>query len=261
MSVILSRQGGELPIESGIFTYGEQRVNYEVLRLCSNEAGPSKVNIKVHPDCRVIVTAPADANDTQIHEAVYKRARWIWQHLEEFQNQMGHVQPRQYVSGETYFYLGRRYQLKVLVEPDCVLGVKLIRGKLEVHLPKDASNQSAMVKALLDKWYRTRARKIFQERLQVLGSQASWVTDTPPFRVQPMKKQWGSCSQKGRLMLNPHLVKAPRECVDYVLLHELCHIAEHNHSKRYWRLLTQLMPEWKVIKAELDGMAEMYLNE
>ena len=76
-----------------------------------------------------------------------------------------------------------------------------------------------------------------------------------------MTKQWGSCSTKGNLMLNPHLVKAPKEYIDYVILHELCHIAEHNHSERFWRLLTQVMPNWKEVKAKLDGMAEMYLNE
>ena len=61
--------------------------------------------------------------------------------------------------------------------------------------------------------------------------------------------------------LNPHLVKAPKECIDYVILHELCHISEHNHSDKFWRLLTQVMPNWKEVKAKLDDMAELYLNE
>ncbi|TMS92763.1 hypothetical protein CWB58_12635 [Pseudoalteromonas sp. S201] len=62
-------------------------------------------------------------------------------------------------------------------------------------------------------------------------------------------------------MLNPHLVKAPKECIDYVILYELCHIAEHNYSERFWRLLTQVMPNLKDVKAKLNSMAEMYLNE
>jgi len=76
-----------------------------------------------------------------------------------------------------------------------------------------------------------------------------------------MKKQWGSCSTSGNLILNPHLIKAPKTYVDYVILHELCHIKEHNHSEQFWRLLTQVMPNWKEVKAELDGMAEYYLSE
>src|SRR5690554_7939176 len=76
-----------------------------------------------------------------------------------------------------------------------------------------------------------------------------------------MKKQWGSCSNKGNLMLNPHLVKAPKECIDYVILHELCHIAEHNHSERFWRLLTQVMPNWKEVKAKLDEIGRASCRE
>ena len=75
-----------------------------------------------------------------------------------------------------------------------------------------------------------------------------------------MKTQWGSCSPSGALTLNPHLIKSPRECIDYVIFHELCHLAEHNHSDRFWRLLTQVMPNWEKVKTQLDGMAELYLS-
>jgi len=79
--------------------------------------------------------------------------------------------------------------------------------------------------------------------------------------VSPGTIKWGSCSPKGNLMLNLHLVKAPKECIDYVILHELCHIAEHNHGDKFWRLLGQVMPHWKEVKVKLDGMADLYLNE
>ena len=75
------------------------------------------------------------------------------------------------------------------------------------------------------------------------------------------QKQWGSDSTRGTLMLNPHLIKAPKECIDYVILHELCHIAEYNHSDRFWRLLASVMANWKEVKTKLDGMAELYLND
>jgi hypothetical protein len=75
-----------------------------------------------------------------------------------------------------------------------------------------------------------------------------------------MQKQWGSCSPQGHILLNPHLVKAPRECIDYVIIHELCHLKEHNHSPEFYRLLCLQMPDWKQVKAKLDGMAELLLN-
>ena len=76
-----------------------------------------------------------------------------------------------------------------------------------------------------------------------------------------MRKQWGSCSPQGVILVNPHLVKAPRDCIDYVITHELCHLREHNHSPRYYRLLREIMPEWEMHTAILDGMAELLLNE
>jgi len=96
--------------------------------------------------------------------------------------------------------------------------------------------------------------------LTELTSAAPWLSEVPPFRLLVMRTQWGSCSPAGELLLNPHLVKAPRPCVDYVLAHELCHLKEHNHSPAFYRALSALMPDWLARKEELDGMAEALLN-
>ena len=260
--------------ECGVFTYGEKIIHYDVIRKapeprCDNNVingkkpykATRKVIIKVHPNQRVVATAPHDATSEVLQEAILKRARWIWKSIKEFASQHDYVLPREYVSGETQFYLGRRYVLKVLSQPDEVSTVKLLRGKLEVTLDNEHANRSKQVKALIEQWYLHHAKNVFHERLQSLLPKATWVEGVPSFRIMPMKKQWGSCSIKGNLMLNPHLVKAPKECIDYVILHELCHIAEHNHSDKFWRLLTQVMPNLKEVKAKLDDMAEMYLNE
>lgn len=98
-------------------------------------------------------------------------------------------------------------------------------------------------------------------RLEAMLSQTLWVVDKPPLRILTMQTQWGSCSPKGRLTLNPHLVKAPGACIDYVILHELCHIAEHNHSEQFYKLLKQVMPNWESVKERLDRMANLLLND
>jgi predicted metal-dependent hydrolase len=243
--------------ESGCFVYGEQTIHYEVLR----KEKPRKVTIKVHPDKRVVAIAPLDASTESIQKAITKKSRWVWKHLNTLNVQKEHVLPRQYVSGETQFYLGRRYVLKVSYDNDCEPDVKLLRGKLTVTLKQAQEHQSQKVKTLINTWYIEHAKNIFNERLNSVAPKATWLTNIPPFRMRAMKKQWGSCSKKGILILNPHLVKAPKECIDYVILHELCHIAEHNHSEKFWSLLTRVMPGWKEIKYNLDEMAELYLNE
>lgn len=254
-------------IEYGRFSYGNETIHYEIIRKPENsKAKNRKVMIKVHPDQRVVATVPHDASDRLIHDAMIKQARWIWQSLQDFAKQKDHVSPKRYVSGETQFYLGRRYVLNVLNEPETASSVKLSHGKLNVILHQndaqlDTEARAALVKSLIDKWYKNKAKLISRERLKALIHKASWVENSPSFKLVTMKKQWGSCSTKGNLILNTHLVKAPKECIDYVILHELCHIAEHNHSEQFWRLLTQVMPNWREVKARLDGMAELYLNE
>ncbi len=247
--------------ETYAFIYGNDRVPYRVKRKATDHGKPRKVSIQVTPDSRVIVEAPEDAKENDIHDAVMKRAKWIYNNLQAITAQQRHIQPRRYVSGEMQFYLGRRYVLKVVTHADNPPHVKMERGKLLVSLPQRNDDVTDQVRKLLKQWYRARAQHIFAMRLEKLLPEARWIDETPNFRILSMDKQWGSCSKQGTLMLNPHLVKAPRECIDYVILHELCHIREHNHSERFYRLLTQQMPGWRQTKQRLDDMAELLLNE
>ena len=260
-SISNKRDSKENSIEEYSFIYGDEAVTYEVIRKTVAEGKKKKITIRVHPDCHIAVTAPEDAEKSAIHEAVMHQARWIWDALKEFRSHLEYVQTKHYVSGEMQFYLGRRYVLKVVEDRDAISNVKMDRGKLLVTLNRFNDDKPKLVKALVSGWYGVKAERVFHQRLAELLPQATWVKGIPSFRIMPMRKQWGSCSAKGTLMLNPHLIKAPKECIDYVILHELCHIAEYNHSENFWRLLTSVMPNWQEVKNKLDGMAELYLNE
>lgn len=244
---------------SNSLCYGGHIIHYQVQPVQRQSA---KVVIKVHPEGDVVVLAPVSATPEAIHTAVSKRIRWIWEQLETFKAQQSEVQSREYISGECHFYLGKRYQLKVITDLTRPQQVKLFRGYIEVIVRPhdDPSLQARRVKELLFGWYKVRAKEVYARRLDALLPQTLWVQGIPPLRIKTMKTQWGSCSPSGTLTLNPHLIKAPRECIDYVILHELCHLAEHNHSDRFWRLLTQVMPNWEKVKTQLDGMAELYLS-
>ncbi|ENE0868027.1 M48 family metallopeptidase [Klebsiella pneumoniae] len=237
------------------FIYGDEWINFD------RESRPyatSRVLIKVHPDCRVVVSAPEEADDLAVLTAVKKRGRWIYQQLRDFRRQIEYITPRKYISGESHYYLGKQYLLKVIEEPAEVQRVKMLRGKLEVTLRQKSPEK---VRQLLSDWYKTRAKDVFAKRLEAMLEQALWVNAPPPLRILTMQTQWGSCSPNGRLTLNPNLVKAPRECIDYVILHELCHLAEHNHSERFYRLMGQVMPEWEVVKTRLDEMAGVIFSD
>lgn len=235
------------------FHYGDEQIAFE--RVVRQQAS-DKVLIKVHPDCRVVVSAPTNADNEAVLNAVKKRGRWIYEQLRDFRKQSEYTSPRKYISGESHYYLGKQYLLKVIEAPNSVQGVKLLRGKLEVSV---RIKNAEKVRELLTDWYKARAKETFAKRLDAVLEHALWVTERPPLRIQTMQTQWGSCSPNGRITLNPYLVKAPRECIDYVVLHELCHLAEFNHSERFYRLMAQVMPHWEKVKERLDGMANVIL--
>jgi predicted metal-dependent hydrolase len=113
----------------------------------------------------------------------------------------------------------------------------------------------------LGEWYRHQAKQIFAERLIVCYEQARHLgIPYPQVVVREMKTRWGSCSGRtDRINLNTRLVQAPLACVDYVILHELCHFREHNHSSRYYQLLTSILPDWRHHKATLRDIGRRIL--
>jgi predicted metal-dependent hydrolase len=244
-----------LPENGWSIHYGEEVIRFAVRRQPQRHRG--NIAIHVEPQGRVLVDAPADASRTAILAAVRKRARWVHGHLAGFHRRHTHVLPREYVSGEAVMYLGRRYRLQVISSDAAEAGVKLCGNRLEVRSVEPAL---VSVREAMAAWYRARARVVFAQRIDEMLTTLRWMPASPPIRLQAMKTQWGSCSPAGRLTLNPWLVKAPRDCIDYVILHELCHLKEHNHSPRFFKLLDRHMPSWRQRKARLDELAEMILN-
>ncbi len=162
-----------------------------------------------------------------------------------------------YVSGESIHYQGRRYRLKVIVQTEPEPKARLRGGFVVVGVPE---HDVELIRSCIDAWYRERAREVFAARLMVVAEPLRWVRQPPPFRLRFMTRQWGSCSPTGTLTLNPWLMAAPRRAIDYVLLHELCHLKHHNHSRSFYAALKRNMPDWKKIKLQLDEQAETFLR-
>lgn len=231
--------------------YGDEVIAFSLRRQPSRIV--TRVAIHVEPDARVLVDAPDIAPLADVLVAVKKRARWISRYVDAARARLAHVLPREYVSGESLHYLGRRYRLKVVIDAGAKAEARMRGAFITVTTPEQAPTA---IKAALDAWYRQRAREVFADRLTAVALPLRWVKQPPPTRLQFMTVQWGSCSPSGRITLNPLLVKASRECIDYVLLHELCHLLHHNHSPKFYRTLVRHMPNWRAVKEKLDNMAE-----
>jgi len=235
------------------FVYGDKTYKYSVQFLSSRKKA---ISIHVLPNATVEVKAPSHTDKQKIAETMKKRARWIVKHVEQIQSNNAQILPREYLSGETHFYLGRRHMLKVARSD--VEQVKLIRGSLVVQCREI---NRGTIKGLLEEWYKYQADQVFKRRLAAVSENIEWLNEAPSLTVRHMKKQWGSCSPKGRVSLNWNLVKAPLECIDYVIAHELCHLKEHNHSKQFYALMDKYFPDWKSIKSKLDYMADLLIPE
>lgn len=237
-----------------VLHYGERRITCEV-RKSEKRAKPS-VAIHVEPTGKVLVDAPLQATEADIRVAVTRKLGWINKRLAEAETRLQMLTPREYVSGETVLYLGRRYRLKV-VKSRNASGTKLRGGYMEVTVRNRAPR---LVRDQLNLWFRNRAREILLQRLIDVSGRLRWVSEVPPVALRQMRRQWGSCSPRGRIALNVGLVQVPRECIDYVLLHELCHLKVHNHGRAFYRLLDRHLPDWRQIKLRLDSMADLVLR-
>ncbi len=229
---------------TGTLTWGTDTIRYEVRFLASRQT----LAIEVHPDSRVLVRAPLDCPEALITERVQKRARWISRQLAEFERYRPRTPVRQYINGESHLYLGRQYRLK-LMQGD-TSDVKLTRGQLLVSLPGESAPDR--VKVLLHRWYLDRARAVFSDVLDASLRHFKGV-EHPRLSVRAMQSRWGSLSRAGTITLNVNLVRAPRACIEYVVVHELCHTKHRDHDARFFKLLGQVMPDWEQRKQRLEA--------
>lgn len=206
--------------------------------------------IDVHPDLSITVQAPQGSDLETIQQKVKKRAPWILRQQRKFETYLPQLPPRRYVSGETHRYLGKQYRLKV-IENSSGDGVKLSRGYFYINVPD--KDDTERVKTLLIDWYRRQARRIFRERLDACLAKVRFLElDYPELTIRQMETRWGSCTPEGKIILNLRLVQVPKLYIDYVIMHELCHLKEHNHSQRFYNLLNRVMPDWRAKREKLN---------
>lgn len=223
--------------------FGSQIIEYELLFM------PRKtLAIGVHPDLSVIVKAPDGTKLMDIEKKVHSRSKWILNQKRRFEIFLPDVPPRKYVSGESHRFLGRQYRLKVLKHD--TEQIKLTRQFLEVYSPDTSPSN---VRELVEEWYLNQASLVFQERLSTSYNKLSREKiPYPKISIRRMQSSWGSCSATGTISLNIKLIQVTKEYIDYVLLHELCHLKYLHHEPEFYKLLSRMMPDWKRKKEKLD---------
>lgn len=230
--------------------FGDTKISFSL-----NYVNRKTLAIHVYPDGHVGVDAPLTTDIDKVYGKVKKRASWILKQQRQFESYPAPLPERRYVSGETHRYLGRQYRLKVIEGLE--EAVKMTRGRLLVETHN--SEDRLRVQRLVQTWYRSKALIMFTERYAqcVKSVERLGIQHDKGFQLRYMSKRWGSCTGKGTIILNPELIAAPKDCIDYVITHELCHLKEHNHSQAFYRLLTVAMKDWELRRKRLNEMVEV----
>lgn len=224
--------------------YGSKEIEYIMRR-----SHRKTLEISVEPDTSISVLAPFEVSDTAIREKIKKRARWIIRQQIYFTNFLPLMPKKEYVSGESFRYLGYQYRLKVIESKNVSFNV--VDKRLIVTV--NNINNKDQIKKLIENWYLLQAKQYFLKRLEKLWSLFSKdMQPFPPLLLRKMTKRWGSYTRSGKILLNIDLIQAPSHCIDYVIAHELCHIFHRNHSSEFFALLKNIMPDWQLRKERLE---------
>nr|WP_279292726.1 SprT family zinc-dependent metalloprotease [Methylobacterium goesingense] len=208
----------------------------------------------------VRVLAPPDLDDGRVISIVRKKGAWLLRKQAGYRELGGSPIVREFVSGETFHYLGRPYRLKVIADDTAVVTRVAARGStLVAPVPLQAPPliRRAAVRSGLRLWYREHAKMHFPVRARSMAALLG--IPTPTVHVVDQSKRWGSCDARGRIRLNWRLVMAPMSLVDYVIAHEACHVLEHNHSRRFWRSLETIMPDYEARVRQLNRMGHLFV--
>ena len=206
------------------------------------------LGITVTPDSEVLVKAPIESSLDKIKEKILKKAPWIIKQQSFFLTFHPKTPARRYIAGETHLYLGRQYLLKI--ESSKKDSIKLKGKFIEVY-----TTDKLKVKGLVKEWYLHHAKSKLKEiALPLIDKFKKHKVEPDAIVFREMPTRWGSCTPKGKIILNPELIKAPKGCIEYVIIHELCHLIFHDHTQKFINLQTKEMPDWEKWKSKLENL-------
>lgn len=214
-----------------------------------------RLHMELNQDGGLVVVAPEHWSRTHINATLAQNAPRVERFLARARQQQ--LTPLQYVDGEQHLYLGERYPLVIQHVKTRENHIALIDGEIRIDT---SIMQREKIQNNLQNWYQRQAMMVFSARLQLIAQRAPWARNKKiPLKLRRMKRTWGNCSAKGAIKLNTHLVKAPMDVINAVIAHELCHLEEMNHGKRFYELLESLNPNWRRNRAELRSQGNLYL--
>lgn len=222
------------------FQLEDRIIEYKVIK-----SKRKTIELSINEKKEIVIKAPNNCSNEYIYEFLKDRQKWITKRLELIEKRISTRHYLEFNTGERLFYLGKPYPLVVEEHKENRIAVGFEQGEFKLVLPTylkgEAKREAA--KDIILQLYKKMARNIFKERTEFY-SKLIGVTVNRIF-IKEQKTLWGSCSSKNNINYNWKLIMAPLEVLDYVVIHELCHIIHRNHSKDYWQEVEKYMPQYK----------------
>ena len=215
------------------------------------------VGISVYPDKKIEITAPFGTSFASIQRVVERKSKWIIKQLEELEKYQTMEQRKEYRSGQNLKLLGRDYLIRIIQVPDfeeeqIVKETRLI--KVYVH----DRDQRERISLLIEDWYRNEAMIYLAQKFEQCYERIrKHNIPKPLYYLRSMSRRWGSCTAKGNILLNPEIIQFPSHCIEYIIMHELCHLRHKNHSKEFYHFLDTVMPNWKDCSKTLNSFLQV----
>ncbi|RKD34172.1 M48 family metallopeptidase [Thermohalobacter berrensis] len=221
------------------FNFGTRNIEFDV-----EYRNRKTIEISMEPPDTINVVAPINTPEDVIIKKVKSRGSWIVQKLFEFKNMEYRKIKREFVNGESFMYLGRNYSLQIIDDLNIKRPeVKLYQGKFYI---KSNTRQEDILQAAMENWYRKKALEKITERVKYYQH---YFKEKPlDIKVKEQQKRWASCTSKNELLFNWRCVMAPSHVLDYIVVHEMCHMVYKNHSKEFWDLVASIMPDYQTRK-------------
>ena len=225
---------------------------------CLERKNVKNLNLRVRKDGSVFVSANEIVPCEEIDKFIHSKSLYIFKAIDHFREMEQYKpQPKQYVSGETFYIQGRGLRLQVSQAKKDRISSDGVYIFLEVKDVNDIEKKRQFVTRFLNQQCKTVFGEVMEELYPLFKK---YGVEKPSLRIRDMETRWGSCLTKKHIItLNKRLLEAPRNCIEYVVMHELCHFIHPNHSKQFYAFLSMLMPDWKERKRFLDKTAIYWL--
>lgn len=230
-------------MEINTFKYGKYSYGYYLVL-----QDRKTVALTVQPSLNIILKCPFNYDAGKIERFLKRKWLWLEKQLKYFKKYKKQTDEKEYVSGESFLYLGRQY--KLLVKADKDPRVKLENGSITLFTTQYSQDRSSN-KKLLEKWFEQRTKSVFTSRLKEVAKKFNY-DFTPDLITRKMPKRWGSYLSNKKIILNPLLIRASKDCIDYIIVHELCHMKYKYHNKNFFKFQESIIPNWREIKEKLE---------